>query len=187
MSGSTPARPWSGITRTLLTIGAAVAFIGAVALIADTQPPGPDLPGDATRGGPQADVNPEAAEQAEQAEERQEAYEQAEEQGKVGQARPTGQAAAAPVAGWAGERPVDTVADDWEPAIATDPHAPYVYTLVTRYAGKPCNGNCPSPWMALNVSTDGGVTWNAGAPLCACKGSGQFDPIIEVVPNTGAV
>ena len=24
-------------------------------------------------------------------------------------------------------------------------------------------------------------------PLCACKGSGQFDPIIEVVPGTGAV
>ena len=27
----------------------------------------------------------------------------------------------------------------------------------------------------------------AGKPLCACKGSGQFDPIIEVVPGTGAV
>ena len=26
-----------------------------------------------------------------------------------------------------------------------------------------------------------------GKPLCACKGSGQFDPIIEVVPNNGAV
>ena len=41
MSGSTPVRPWSGVTRSVLTIAAAVAFIGAVALIADTQPPRP--------------------------------------------------------------------------------------------------------------------------------------------------
>src|SRR3954451_16762404 len=113
MSGSTPVRPWSGVTRAVLTIAAAIAFIGAVALIADTQPPGPDLPGDAARGGPQADVNPEAEEQAEQAQERQEAYEQAQQAGKVGQARPTGQAAAAAATGWAGERPVDAVADNW--------------------------------------------------------------------------
>ena len=33
MSGSTPVRPWSGVSRTALTIAAAIAFIGAVALI----------------------------------------------------------------------------------------------------------------------------------------------------------
>ena len=77
--------------------------------------------------------------------------------------------------------------DDWEPAIAADPNAPFVYMLTTRYAPKPCPGNCPSPWMALEISSDGGATWSNGVPLCACKGSRQFDPIIEVVPNTGHV
>jgi hypothetical protein len=78
--------------------------------------------------------------------------------------------------------------DDWEPAIAADPNAPFVYMLVTRYGEpKPCPGNCPTPFTALEVSSDGGATWSPGRPLCACKGSGQFDPIIEVVPHTGHV
>ena len=94
-------------------------------------------------------------------------------------------AAAAP--GWAGEQLMNVGTDDWEPAIAADPNAPFVYMLTTRYAPKPCSGNCPTPWMALEISSDGGATWSAGRPLCACKGSGQFDPIIEVVPNTGHV
>jgi hypothetical protein len=93
--------------------------------------------------------------------------------------------AAAP--GWAGEQLMNVTTDDWEPAIAADPNAPFVYMLTTRYAPKPCPGNCPSPWMALEISSDGGATWSQGVPLCACKGSGQFDPIIEVVPNTGHV
>ena len=93
--------------------------------------------------------------------------------------------AAAP--GWAGEQLMNVGTDDWEPAIAADPNAPFVYMLTTRYAPKPCPGNCPSPWMALEISSDGGATWSNGVPLCACKGSGQFDPIIEVVPNTGHV
>ncbi|HEX5823194.1 MAG TPA: sialidase family protein [Candidatus Limnocylindrales bacterium] len=190
MTGSSSTRPRSVVTQTILTVAAAVAFIGAVALVAGPRSaPGVDGPGANTRGGPGAatDVNPEAAEQAEIAEERAEAFEEAEQQGKVGQARPTGPAAAAAAVGWAGEVPVDPVADDWEPAIAADPNASFVYSLVTRYAGKPCSGNCPSPWMALSISSNGGATWSAGKPLCACKGSGQFDPIIEVVPNTGAV
>jgi hypothetical protein len=93
--------------------------------------------------------------------------------------------AAAP--GWAGEQLMNAPTDDWEPAIAADPNAPFVYMLTTRYAPKPCPGNCPSPWTALEISSDGGVTWSPGVPLCACKGSAQFDPIIEVVPNTGHV
>jgi hypothetical protein len=95
---------------------------------------------------------------------------------------------AAPVAGWAGEQVVDPTADDWEPAIAADPNAPLVYLITTRYgAPKPCPGNCPTPYIALEISSDGGATWGASTPLCACKGSGQFDPIIEVVPGTGWV
>ena len=93
--------------------------------------------------------------------------------------------AAAP--GWAGEQLMNVTTDDWEPAIAADPNAPFVYMLTTRYAPKPCPGNCPSPWMALEISSDGGATWSQGVPLCACKGSAQYDPIIEVVPNTGHV
>jgi hypothetical protein len=49
------------------------------------------------------------------------------------------------------------------------------------------SGNCPSPYIAIEISGNNGVTWSEGVPLCACKGSGQFDPIIEVVPNTGHV
>jgi hypothetical protein len=96
--------------------------------------------------------------------------------------------AAAPAAGWSGETVVGATKDDWEPAIAADPSAPYVYLLTTRYGEpKPCPGNCPAPFIALLISSNGGQTWAPAKPLCACKGSGQFDPIIEVVPNTGAV
>jgi hypothetical protein len=139
------------------------------------------------RGGPRADDGgaQEAAEQQETTEQRNAAFEAARRSGKSGQVRP---AAATAAPGWVGEFPFDTTWDDWEPAIATDPNAPYVYVLVTRYgAPKPCQGNCPSPWIALEISNDNGVTWSEGKPLCACKGSGQFDPIIEVVPSTGHV
>ena len=187
MTGSAPTRRWSGLVQTLAVLGVSIAFIGAVALIAQTQPAPVDGPSALGRGGPNAnDVNPEAEEQAEIAEERAEAFEEAEREAKVGQARPAaGPGIAAAAAGWAGEIPIDPVANDWEPAIAADPNAPWVYTLATRYAGKPCPGNCPTPWMALNISSDGGATWSAAKPLCACKGSGQFDPIIEVVPGPG--
>ena len=46
----------------------------------------------------------------------------------------------------------------------------------------------PAPVPLLKVSTDGGVTWGPDRYLCPCRGvKGQFDPEIEVVPNTGAV
>ena len=37
-----------------------------------------------------------------------------------------------PAAGWVGSRVLSTF-DDWEPAVATDPGAPYEYLLTTRY------------------------------------------------------
>jgi hypothetical protein len=142
---------------------------------------------DAGRGGPKADDGgaEEAEEQQEKTEQRNEAFEEARREGKSGQVRP----AAAPAAtGWIGEIPFDTTWDDWEPAIAADPKASYIYVLATRYgAPKPCPGNCPTPWIALEISNDNGVTWSESKPLCACKGSGQFDPIIEVVPSNGHV
>jgi hypothetical protein len=161
--------------------------------------PGAD---DHARGGPAAKATPsasavveadegeenpneEAEEQAEGTEKRLEALEEAIAAGTFGQTAP---AAATPARGWVGETPYGTTADDWEPAIAADPSAPYVYALVTRYGtAKPCPGNCPSPYIALRISSDGGATWGADKPLCACKGGGQFDPIIEVVPSNGNV
>ena len=142
-----------------------------------------DVPGEARGGGAATADNPEAAEQQEQVEARHEAFEKAVREGKAGKSFVIN---AAPVAGWAGEQLVDSAADDWEPAIAADPAAPYVYLLTTRYGTtKPCPGNCPDPWIALEISADGGATWTDGVPLCACKGGGPFDPIIEVGPGPG--
>jgi hypothetical protein len=133
------------------------------------------------RGG----VAAEQQEHQESTQERIQAYRRAVDAGRFGQRLPIHRA---PATGWLGERPVSATADDWEPAIATDPNAPYVYLLTTRYGqGKPCSGNCPAPFISLSISSDGGQTFGAATPLCACKGGGQFDPIIEVVPNTGAV
>jgi BNR/Asp-box repeat len=90
--------------------------------------------------------------------------------------------------GWVGEQLMDPRTDDWEPAVAADPSSPFVYLITTRYGeSKPCPGNCPIPHIAIEISGDNGQTWTDGSPLCACKGSGQFDPIIEVVPDTGHV
>ena len=62
---------------------------------------------------------------------------------------------------------------------------PWSTLLVTRYgAPKPCPGQLPHAVHRRSRSaSDNGATWTAGEPLCACKGSGQFDPIIEVVPR----
>jgi hypothetical protein len=94
-----------------------------------------------------------------------------------------------PAPGWAGERIVHPKADDWEPAIATDPTEPYVYLLTTRFGGEPaCPSNCPDPAMILQVSADGGATWQPERYLCVCrKVQWQADPLIEVVPDTGEV
>ena len=90
--------------------------------------------------------------------------------------------------GWTGEQLMNAKTDDWEPAVAADPHSSFVYLLTTRYGEpKPCPGNCPTPQIVLEISNDNGVTWSNGVPLCACKGEGQYDPIVEVVPNTGHV
>ena len=95
----------------------------------------------------------------------------------------------APATAWAGERVMSATGDDWEPAIAADPSAPYVYLLHNRYGGTPaCPSNCPDPAMIVNVSSDGGTTFGPDAFICTCRTvGGQFDPIIEVVRNTGTV
>lgn len=175
--------------RSILTLLAGVAIVVAMVTGFGFVREASDRPTELGRGGPDAadmaDVNPEKEEQAEQAEEHREAFERAVKAGKAGTEV---QVVTAAAPGWAGEQLVDSFADDWEPAIAADPAAPFVYLLTTRYGTtKPCPGNCPDPWIALEISSDGGATWTDGVPLCACKGGGQFDPIIEVVPGTGQV
>lgn len=128
----------------------------------------------------------EIEEQAEATQERLEALEEARVAGTLGVIEPI---AGTPAVGWAGEQVVDETGDDWEPAIAADPNAPFVYVLHNRYGGEPaCANNCPEPAMILHVSKDGGQTWRPERYLCVCKGvKGQFDPLIEVVRDTGDV
>jgi len=128
----------------------------------------------------------EQQQQVEQTQERIEALEAAAEAGTLGL---TDSLRGTPTAGWAGERPVNETGNDWEPAIAADPNAPYVYLLHNRYGGPDaCARGCPDPAMILHVSKDGGKTWRPERYLCRCKGwRGQFDPIIDVVPDTGDV
>jgi hypothetical protein len=127
----------------------------------------------------------ERAEEAEQTAERLEKLEEAVDAGIFGTSeRITSNAAA----GWTGEQVMNAKTDDWEPAVAADPNAPFVYLLTTRYEAKPCPSHCPTPYLALTRSSDGGKTWSDQAPMCVCRGSGaQYDPTIEVVPNTGDV
>jgi hypothetical protein len=129
--------------------------------------------------------NGEAQEEGEALQERIDAFVEAKANGTAGVAEPV---TSSPATGWTGEHVVDAATDDWEPAIAADPNGPYVYLLITRIGEpKPCPGNCPSAFMGLQRSADGGKTWGKVTPLCACKGSWQYDPMIEVVPDTGDV
>lgn len=133
-----------------------------------------------------AEAAEELQEQAEATEGRLEALAAALADGSAGR---TGPLRRTPAPGWVGEFPLDPQSDDWEPAIAADPRAPWVYVLATRYGEpKPCQGNCPSPMIVMKISPDGGKTWQPTVPLCTCRGANaQYDPIIEVVPDTGAV
>ena len=153
----------------------------AVAIIAGGSKPG--------RGSPETARAPEQVEEAEEQREttelRLEALREARARGVAGK---TGKIELAPTSGWVGEQLMDPRTDDWEPAVAADPTSSFVYLITTRYGEpKPCPGNCPIPHIAIEISSDNGTTWSDGEPLCPCKGSGQFDPIIEVVPDTGHV
>jgi hypothetical protein len=155
------------VASVVVLAAAAVAAFGSGAV----RPPG--------RGGAT-----EALEQRETTERRLEALEAAIADGRFGEPGIRGRAAP----GWIGARAMSTTTDDWEPAIAADPNSRYVYWLATRYGEpKPCPGNCPSPFTALRISRDGGATWGPARALCPCKGSAQYDPIVEVVPRTGDV
>ncbi len=127
----------------------------------------------------------EVQEEAEVTEQRLEALAEAKANGTFGKRVA---ATTSPAPGWAGSQVMSDTWDDWEPAVAADPRAPYVYLLTTRYGPRDCGTHCPSPFHALMISKDGGATWGNQVPLCAClRSKAQYDPTIEVVPNTGAV
>jgi hypothetical protein len=97
-------------------------------------------------------------------------------------------ATANPATGWIGSRVMNAATDDWEPAVATDPSAPNVYIVTTRYGARECAPHCPTPFIAMMFSRDNGATWSDQRPLCEClRSKAQYDPIIEVVPRTGDV
>src|SRR5947207_6305335 len=76
-----------------------------------------------------------------------------------------------PAPGWVGERVVNPNVDDWEPAVATDPYAPYIYILTTRYGtGATCQAHCPTPYITLTISSDNGKTWGRQRPIWGVKG-----------------
>jgi hypothetical protein len=132
-------------------------------------------------------ASPEGQEEDEVTAERLEALAQAKANGKFG-GKVT--ATTSPATGWVGSRVLNAPTDDWEPAVATDPSAPNVYLLTTRYGVNPpgCTSKCPSPFIAMTISHDGGSTWGPQVAICTCLGTkGEWDPTIEVVPNTGAV
>jgi hypothetical protein len=157
----------------------ALAVLAAVVSLAAKAPSGTTSSARAPGG------NEERLEQQLTTEMRLDALREAKANGTFGRREPVVLAAAP---GWTGERLMNVGTDDWEPAVAADPDSSFVYLLTTRYGQpKPCPGNCPVPHIAIEISDDNGQTWSEGAPLCACKGSGQFDPIIEVVPDTGHV
>ncbi|MGD0988271.1 MAG: sialidase family protein [Candidatus Sulfotelmatobacter sp.] len=73
-----------------------------------------------------------------------------------------------------------TVGDQWEPALAADGRG-HLYILFPQYGQvKDCPA-CTAPTMALQVSNDNGLTWEAPHALVPSS-TGQFDPQIVVDP-----
>ena len=92
---------------------------------------------------------------------------------RAGVAERTGSLRRTTAPGWVGER-IFGNGNDWEPATATDPGAPYVYLLTTRYSGHgplPCD-RCDMPAMALKVSGDGGATFGGVTPPEVARSEG---------------
>src|SRR5262249_52758005 len=51
------------------------------------------------------------------------------------------------LSGWPAAQLLNPATDDWEPPVAADPNAPYVYLLPTGYGHpKPCPSHCPTPY-----------------------------------------
>jgi hypothetical protein len=88
-----------------------------------------------------------------------------------------------PAPGWAGEIKLG-VEDTWEPTIAADPNAPYVYVMYNRFGGPKACKQCPGIPMYVRVSANNGVSWGPETYLCQCSGvKWQYDPVLKVASN----
>ena len=176
----------------LVTIAAAVAILqggsrtGTTSAIGATSSSAAERDQNGTESGGRERAGSEADQETQETAERLDAFANARANGSAGTAAIN---SSNPAAGWTGSQLLNPATDDWEPAVAADPNAPYVYLLTTRYGQpKTCSSHCPTPYHALTISNDGGHTWGPQVPLCICRGSkAQYDPTIDVVPNTGAV
>jgi len=74
-----------------------------------------------------------------------------------------------------------TTGDQWEPAMAADGHG-RIYVLFPQYGAVTACPSCTAPTIALQVSNDNGMTWDAPHPLLPSS-TGQFDPQIVVDPE----
>jgi hypothetical protein len=92
----------------------------------------------------------------------------------------TAQAALA-VPGFTPQRRVGySTGDQWEPALAADGRG-HIYILFPQYGAVSDCAACTAPTIALLVSNDNGISWEAPHPLAASS-TGQFDPQIVVDP-----
>jgi hypothetical protein len=82
--------------------------------------------------------------------------------------------------GWGGEAIISAPAtgDGWEPAIAADPSAPYVYAGWMQYSGAKIS-------IQVRISADGGATWGTPKQI-APSNQGQYD-IVLATTSSGAV
>jgi hypothetical protein len=70
--------------------------------------------------------------------------------------------------------------DQWEPAIAADGRG-HLYVLYPQYGAVPDCLRCTPPSIALLISNDNGVSWQASKAMLPFS-TGQFDPQIVVDP-----
>ena len=110
----------------------------------------------------------EAAEEKELTEKRIEVFQAAKANGDVGAGITV---VNNPAPGWNGQRLLNPDTDDWEPAVAADPKAAYVYLLTTRYGEpKTCSSHCPTPFLPMTISNDGGTTWGRKCRCASVEG-----------------
>ncbi|HWY20312.1 MAG TPA: exo-alpha-sialidase [Candidatus Acidoferrum sp.] len=70
--------------------------------------------------------------------------------------------------------------DQWEPAMAADGHG-HIYILFPQYGAVSDCPACTAPTIALLVSNDNGISWQAPHALVPST-TGQFDPQVVVDP-----
>jgi hypothetical protein len=75
--------------------------------------------------------------------------------------------------------------DGWEPVVATDPSAPYVYAATTATDLRCLKSkDCPRWNISMQRSDDGGQTWGDPSWICTCKDlAWTYDPQLRSDAN----